>query len=294
MESANIVSPSSSLSIFPSSRGWKIESIPSVCITLERRLDRWKHFQSQPGVKGLPVKRFLGVDGKTISLSTDDRVATLTKRNIISKSRRSHEELDTIGGVGCALSHIAVWQWMIENKHPICLIFEDDAMVPNDFKEKANHLIETSLLKHPKQWDIWLAGGTWDDLTSIPKETDESGLIRIGSFALFHAYVITLQTAERLVSNAFPIHGHIDVWTSVYAYLNDMRVVGSPSLKIPQNPKTKTDIQPKDECILCNVPANFHETHRMVSHIDWSVARASQILLLAIGVYGIYRIVYKN
>jgi hypothetical protein len=55
---------------------------------------------------GLDVKRFIGVDGKTLDIKNDDRVTTLTKRNIAIKKRRSHEELDTIGGVGCAHYHI--------------------------------------------------------------------------------------------------------------------------------------------------------------------------------------------
>ena len=94
------------------SQSWTIESIPAFCITLERRMDRWKRFQDQSGIDRLPVKRFIGVDGKTLDISTDNRVSTFTKRNIVTKSRRSHEELDSAGGVGCALSHIAVWQWL--------------------------------------------------------------------------------------------------------------------------------------------------------------------------------------
>ena len=134
---------------------WSIDSIPAVCITLERRADRWKRFQDQPGLPS--VKRFLGVDGKTIDLDTDDRITTLTKRNIKTKTRRSHEELDSMGGVGCALSHIAVWQWMVDHNQEMCMVFEDDALVPSDFKERANQIIKDSnTLKNPSQWDIWL------------------------------------------------------------------------------------------------------------------------------------------
>jgi len=93
---------------------WSMDRIPSFCITLERRRDRWNRFQDQSGIERLNVKRFIGVDGKTIDVTKDERVTTLTKRNIITKSRRSHEELDSIGGIGCALSHIAVWQWMVD------------------------------------------------------------------------------------------------------------------------------------------------------------------------------------
>jgi Glycosyltransferase family 25 (LPS biosynthesis protein) len=271
---------------------WNIQNIPAFCITLERRLDRWKRFQTQPGVQPLALKRFLGVDGKTIDLRTDDRVATFTKRNILTKTRRSHEELNSIGGVGCALSHIAVWQWMVDNQQPLCLVFEDDAIVPADFTARANRLIQTSLLHDAKAWDLWLLGGTWDDLSSIK---GESSVHRVGSFVLFHAYVMTLPMAQRLLRDVYPIHGHIDLWTSVYGYLNDLRIVGAPSLRLQQNPKTKTDIQTEADCALCDVPSDFYKTHRLVPHMEWTAAKAASVaLLLLVAGYGVSRMISKS
>jgi len=269
---------------------WSIDSIPAVCITLERRADRWRRFQDQPGTRSLSVKRFLGVDGKTINLDTDDRVTTLTKRNIKTKTRRSHEELDSIGGVGCALSHIAVWQWMVDHNQEMCLVFEDDAVVPPDFKERANQIIQQStVLKNPKQWDIWLVGGLWEDKTRIPNEPKESGIVRVGSFVLFHGYVLTLNAAKQLLKNAYPIHCHIDMWTSIHAYLTDMRLVGSTRLILQQNHKAKTDIQSEKGCAICNVPSDFSETQRLVTHNQWRVAQASQVVCVALIAYVVYQ-----
>ena len=263
---------------------WTIESIPAYCITLERRHDRWKRFQDQSGLRGLDVKRFVGVDGKTLDIKTDTRVTTLTKRNIMTKSRRSHEELDSIGGVGCALSHIAVWQHMVDTNQEVCLIFEDDAMVPPTFIQQANDCIQQStVLKNTKQWDLWLLGGTWGDLSSIPKETTVN---RIGSFILFHSYVLTLRTAKQLLKDAYPIHAHIDAWVSIYGYMNDLRIVGSPQLVLLQNEKVKTDIQSDDGCKICNVETDFQEI--MVSKNEWAVARAAEVVCVGLAVYLIY------
>ena len=289
MDSAPLPSSSPSGALSPPSLSqvagqrspWRIQQIPAFCITLERRLDRWKRFQTQPGLQDIAVKRFLGLDGKTLNLQEDERIATMTKRNIVTKSRRSHEELNSIGGVGCALSHIAVWQWMVDNQAPLCLVFEDDAVVPPGFAERANRLIQTTLLQDKNAWDLWLLGGTWDDTSSIPGETS---IHRIGSFVLFHAYVMTLPMAQRLVRDAYPIHAHIDLWTSVYAYLNDLRVVGSPVLRLEQNPKSPTDIQTAPDCALCDIPADFHKTHRVVPHLDHYIAQLTKMALLVLGV----------
>jgi glycosyl transferase family 25 len=268
-------------------RDWNITSIPAVCITMERRTDRWKRFQDQPGIRGLTLQRFLAVDGKTLDVKTDTRITTLAKRNILTKSRRSHEEIDSIGAVGCSLSHIAVWQSMVDKKQELCLVFEDDAMIPFDFIEQANKCIKESLLQNPTQWDIWLLGGIWDDTSSIP---NEKTVMRVGAFMLSHAYVITLRTAKKLVEDAYPIHCHIDGWMSVYSYMNDIRLVGTNQLHLKQNPKSSTDIQSEEGCAICNVPTEFTKDYAMISKADLYIARASEIGLFILIVY----LVLKN
>jgi GR25 family glycosyltransferase involved in LPS biosynthesis len=262
----------------------RIESLPAYCITLERRSDRWKRFQDQPGIASLNVKKFLGVDGKKLNVNTDKRIATLTRRNIVTKTRRSHEELDSIGGVGCALSHIALWQHMVDNNMEMCLIFEDDALIPADFVEKTNTIIANSMiLKDPTQWDIFLLGGRYDDASKIPGETK---LIRVEAFVLFHAYIITLSTAKQLLKDVFPICAHIDIFVSVWGYLNKIRIVTSPYLNVKQNVKIKTDIQTEDNCDICDIPTDFTKTHKMISYYEWRIAQVAELIILGgIGYY---------
>ena len=259
---------------------WTIESIPAFCITLERRQDRWKRFQDQSGIDPLQLKRFIGVDGKTIDLEKEDRVTTLTKRNIITKSRRSHEELDSIGGVGCALSHIAVWQWLADSDHDMCLVFEDDAVVPPNFATQVNQCIQQSMiLKDPKKWDMWLLGGVWDDLTKIP---GESVIIRVGSYVLFHAYIITKRAAKMLLKDVYPIHSHIDIWVSVYSYLNNIRIVGCKNLMLKQYERAKTDIQSDKGCKICNIPTDYDKKYSLVPKMEWKIAQTVEVLAVFI------------
>jgi hypothetical protein len=246
-------------------------------------------------LESLSVKRFLGVDGKTLDLLSDSRVATLTKRNIVTKSRRSHEELDTIGGVGCALSHIAFWQWMVDQQHELCLVFEDDAVVPADFVSRANQVIRSSdLLQHPTQWEMWLLGGLWDDTSSIPNETRTSGVLRIGSSVLFHAYVLTLPMAKRLLEDVYPIHSHIDMWVSIYSFLHDLRLVGTPALRLEQNQKAKTDIQQEEGCAICNVPTDFSATHLLVPKWKWRMGQVAGAVLAGVALYGVIQFLRRS
>lgn len=266
---------------------WSIDSIPAFCITLERRKDRWRRFQDQSGIEGLDLKKFIGVDAKTLDIKNDPRITTLTKRNIAIKSRRSHEEIETAGAIGCSLSHIAIWQWIVDNPHDIVLVFEDDADVPPDFIERANQCIKQStILNDPRKWDIWLLGGICEDLSSIPGEKEA---IRVGSFALSHAYVITKSCARKLLEEALPIHCHIDVWMSVFAYLNNIRIVTCPRLSIKQAERVKTDIQPDKICHICNIATDFDKNQKLVSKTEWYVAQAAEVLAVGLIAYIVYK-----
>jgi len=264
---------------------WRIEEIPAFCITLERRPDRWKRFQDQYGVSYLPkLRRFLAVDGKTIDVIHDPRIAIPTKRNILIKERRSHEEIDSVGAVGCALSHIAIWQWMRDNNAPIVLVFEDDAVVPPDFVSRANSVIEKSaiLQKPGKSWDLWLIGANWQANSSSRLEKS-SFLEKPSVWFLSHCYVITLPYAAKLLEDALPITTHIDFWMSNYAIIHKSRQVATPLLKLTQYERAKTDIQTNGANVsVVDVPTNFTDSHVLVTKGDWALARTAEALCLVL------------
>lgn len=269
---------------------WKVESIPAFCITLERRKDRWKRFQDQPGIRSLNVKRFVGVDGNTLDIKKDTRITTLTKRNILRNSRRSHEELDSVGGVGCALSHIALWQWMVDNHQELCLVMEDDAVIPPDFVEKVNQIIQKSvILKDTNQWDLWMVGGICEELSRIPQESPQSSIVRTGAFITTHCYIITLPTAKQFLKDVYPIHCHIDWWMSIYGYLNDIRILHDTEFNVLQDKEIKTDIQNKNGCTICGVEEDFEKTHTLVPNAELRVAYAAEIICIGLLGYWLYQ-----
>lgn len=272
---------------------WTIDTIPAYCITLERRSDRWKKFQDKSGINGLDLQRFIGVDGKTLDIKTDDRLTLGVKRNILKKFRRGHEEIDSAGAIGCALSHIALWQHMVDKGIQLMVIFEDDANVPDDFVSRANNCIKNSpILQNPDSWDLWLLGGIMGNLTEIP---GDKVTVRSSGFLLLHAYVITLPTAKRLLSKVYPIERHIDYWISMYGQLYDLRIVTCPSLNIKQNIKIKSDISTVEkECDICNVPVDFKDTHQLVPNFQYRLGQLAEIVLVGLAGYWIYKRIYKD
>ena len=61
-------------------------------------------------------------------------------------------KINLIGSLGCLLSHATLWKKCVEDKNcNIALIFEDDAIIKEDFTEKIKEIKESHL---PEDWTI--------------------------------------------------------------------------------------------------------------------------------------------
>lgn len=275
-------------STFSSKRSgkWSLDTIPAYCITLERRPDRWKKFQSQLGYSELNIQKFNGIDGKTLDLQNDERVGLSTKRNILLKTRRSHEELDSIGGVGCALSHIALWKRMVENQDELMVVFEDDARLPKGYVAQVNNHIQNSeILKNHNQWDMFMLGSTQQKVTVT---TDEN-IIDIQQFFGLYAYVITRKCAEKLLQKVFPIHCHIDLWICIYKEIYGLTIVCHKGFNLRTN-GSQTEIQTSEYCHICNIPSDFKKNLILIKKRDYYMGLLCE--LIVVGGFGY--IVYKQ
>ena len=194
--------------------GWNIDEVKTFCISLDRRPDRYNRMIIQPEIKKLPnFKKFSAVDGQTLDIKTDTRVSTLGRYNIMNNTRRSHDLLDSIGGVGCALSHITLWQNLLKSNDNVFFIVEDDLVLQKGDWEKVRQLyLQNKWLQDSNKWDIWSVG----NLKCIPADNDtkrENKFVFCKEFVGFNSYFISRRGAEKLVKEAFPIQQHIDWFT---------------------------------------------------------------------------------
>lgn len=264
-----------------------IEDIPAYCISLERRPDRWKRFIGQTAAAGLHVKRWSAVDGRAIDVERDERISVFARRNIIEHTRRSHEEIDSVGAVGCALSHIGLWRELIQSKHEYFLIFEDDARIDPDFVSRANTLLSQSpRLQESGAWDIWMLGGAWKgeeaDIELYKKTSTQEPTIRIGKFYLIHGYIINRRAAATFLAACMPIQAHIDHFMSMCARFYGLNVIGSPQLKLRQSGQA-SDIQSRPRCEICDVPSNV-EKYFLFNRNNFAVAAGLLGTILIAGV----------
>ena len=270
---------------------WQVDKIPAFCINLERRKDRWIEFSSQPGIQQMPnVKRFIGVDGSTLDIMNDPRIPLYTKKNIKNRTRRAHEELSTAGGIGCALSHIAVWEWIVQNQAEVTLIFEDDAKVPANFMPYMNQLIEKSpTLKDTSKWELL----TLTNQRTNPEIIKSDPLIaNIEGFVGFQCYFVTLECAKRFLKESHSLHLHIDLWTAVYKQVYGLKIITITKYTVGQR-NSKTDIQ-DNHCKICDIAPTYYKTHQMVRKEELMLMRAVEIALCAGFLYAGYKFITRK
>lgn len=201
-------------------------------INLARRRDRMIQFGNH---YNLPVKYEIidAVDGRTLNaraLKEQGVIGDDGLKSIMTIShggpKRFHYELGTIGAVGCSLSHIKIWEKIVQNKTKYNMIFEDDAWVIGvDMTSIINRL--NSL---PDDWHIYMIGQPHSILEGIPI-IDKPNLYKLTRFCGTHAYIINYEGAKWLLEKGklFPIQQQIDAHLSelgwdhglnVYLHLN--------------------------------------------------------------------------
>lgn len=241
----------------------KTNALQIYCINLKERPDRWARFVGQPGFQRLqsqyPFERFEGINGKLLDIKNDDRVSLRTKRNIMYQKRRDHEDLDTPGGVGCYLSHYSVWKKFLEGRAERCLIFEDDAIIPDNFPELLRNALDDLESEDRIRPDIWLLSTPWG--ATMKKALQLNDVQYEGNWGYdvvgpLTGYILSRSGAKSLCDNAFPIDGHVDHYMHRCAQMGILVIGHNKTILLKQAHLSKkdTDIQQKPNCEVCNLP----------------------------------------
>jgi GR25 family glycosyltransferase involved in LPS biosynthesis len=116
-------------------------------INLEKSKERLAQFKKAAAVAGLDVERWPAFDGRTLEKND------IYKHNISELIWHHLRSTRKLGVIGCWASHQKLLA-SLENRHAssgdIHLIFEDDAVVPTDFKAQ----LERIMRQLPTDWDV--------------------------------------------------------------------------------------------------------------------------------------------
>lgn len=125
-------------------------NLPIKVISLERSVDRRTSFSTLN--EHIDFEFVSAVDGQMVS------------ENILNDDQLFQNPLPflTKGAIGCALSHLNMWDLVIKTNVPLT-IAEDDAIFRRDFLEESNH----TLSRLPPDWDVILWGWNFDSILSV-------------------------------------------------------------------------------------------------------------------------------
>ena len=170
---------------------------------------RWDLIKEHPQIKDIAI-RYPAIYGKEYDYSklVEDRIITETwDYGRWNKGKSKIVKMDP-GEIGCILSHYFLWKKITDNKIPVSLVLEDDAIdMQADFIAKI-----TEEMKYlPKNWDVFLLG-FWMH-TGKPGLKINSHIYKVQEFAFTHSYIISLRGARKLL-RILPINMPIDSWMS--------------------------------------------------------------------------------
>ena len=235
---------------------------------MKKRPDRWTRFIAQRGVQEIKkiakFERFEAVDGKEIDVQNDNRISVRTKRNILYQMRRDHEDLDTVGGIGCYLSHAAIWKKFLDSGDDYCIVLEDDALIPDNFVElfaKGLASLRKNVFPLPDMWQL-----STPHAKSLNFALGVDDIVYTNGWAYdvltpTTGYVLFKSGANILLKNAFPIDGHVDLFMNRLSQISVFRSVHYKNLVLYQVAvKMKDSNIQAGGCELCNVPTNARES----------------------------------
>jgi GR25 family glycosyltransferase involved in LPS biosynthesis len=142
-------------------------------INLKKNTDRWESISELAKKANVNITRFDAIYGKELDDNHPDIIKYFIKNHKLNK-----------GQIGCALSHVKIWEDAIKNNYKNIIVFEDDAVIPEDFWGRFNKYYNAL----PKDWDMLLLGGVQLGGTrfndNLLKPDKRSGNLGTSSFLL--------------------------------------------------------------------------------------------------------------
>ncbi|AIL31963.1 glycosyltransferase family 25 protein [Basilea psittacipulmonis] len=189
--------------------------LPQLFVISLKNSSRREVIKSRLDALNISFSFFDAVNGKAL---TEDELSQVDF-SFYTNEIKSKKPL-TLGEVGCAMSHINLYEYIVKNGIAEAIIFEDDAIVPHEFKK----IISTALAKVPKRKEIVFFAHGKGNIWPVKKKLPERYYLvryRIPSrnslrfITNTSAYYITLEGAKKLLKQAYPIRMPADYLTGL-------------------------------------------------------------------------------
>lgn len=209
------------------------------------------------------VDRFEGTNVKKMKKEKYLPYFTNKAINDCLRGYKVRDEDLSFGGMGCALSHIRLWEQLTQDtSSEFFIIFEDDLVVTDDFIDtmlETYKTIETTLDPNIHILTFTQINRRTEDkiVTSIP------GVFRRDHFWGLCAYIINRKAAEKILKNIFPLKEQIDSYISYQIQRKNLHIYSS-DIDLEMDYIVALDSQIQTKCTECNDSA-------FLGLLDWSL-----------------------
>ena len=145
--------------------------------------------------------------------------------------------------IGCALSHIKVYENFIKTEFEVALILEDDAIFVRDFDNNLKQLILKNF-KFRKQ--ILLLSELKEFYGKALDSEDNYEIVNVSNAFFTHAYMINKEAARSIISFNYPVKTIADNFVFFKIYCN-IKITGLNPYLLDQDKKSfKTTIKSEE------------------------------------------------
>jgi glycosyl transferase, family 25 len=177
--------------------------LPIIAINLPHRIDRWQILSQRMLAIGLTkLVRAPAIEGARLPTNRIDALLR-SPTDATNGAPRSHLTL-TPPAIGCFLSHLAIWRWILGTRLPRVLVLEDDAAPTAQFSAARLR----GLAAVPDETGLVFLGCMI--MGGLADKPHRLNLARIYYFNGTFAYLITPAACPVLLQNLLPMHAHID------------------------------------------------------------------------------------
>ena len=195
------------------------------CLNMNKSKDRWKNIENYNKSQNLKIERFVAYDGKKLNI-----------KNLINNNYLSSKNSLEYGQIGCAYSHVKLWEKCLKLPYKYFVILEDDIILPIDFEKKIECIIKNA----PNNWDIVYLGGCYVKGNLINKQFIKPTALYYKYNLCTHAYIINKNCIPKVIKRIKPIEYPID--NQLRKYYKELNVYFYYKNIVKQNNNFKTTI----------------------------------------------------
>ena len=200
------------------------------------------------GIQDKHITRKKAINGKKIPKPFLKKITHPSVFYYLENERKLHDQIPTLGGIGCYLSHSQLLEQLVEeeNDDTIYAIIEDDIKTncsENEYKEYLSNL--------PLDWEFCFLGYLRQLNVRNKKNKMINDYYQTVEDVLFgtHFYLVNKKGAKKLLEFLYPIIQQIDIYVTYINLYKDMNTYKSNKNLFQQNNESPSTIQ--NVCVPC-------------------------------------------